>query len=140
MLINAECIFRTHWDSSIQLSGANSTLLLSIKSKKLIESLILKKTCKKQVTPHCSVSVIEPTMVGPGENIFRIKVHGRFENAVLRLLDIPSYPVSTIGIISFVGNLGSVIEKIENENSVCIVKSLENVTHGFASPHRAWVR
>ena len=41
VLINADCIFRTHWDNSIQLSEANSTMLLSMKSIKYIGSLIL---------------------------------------------------------------------------------------------------
>ena len=41
VLINADCIFRTHWDNSIQLSEANSTMLLSMKSIKYVGSLIL---------------------------------------------------------------------------------------------------
>ena len=36
--------------------------------------------------------------------------------------------------MKFGGNLESVIETIENENSVCVVESLwENMTHGFAT-------
>jgi len=35
---------------------------------------------------HSIVSVIWPTMVGPGERSFKIKVLKRLENAILRLL------------------------------------------------------
>ena len=37
--------------------------------------------------------------------------------------------------MKFGGNLGSVIEKIENENSVCVVESLWR-TWPTASPHQ----
>ena len=39
-----------------------------------------------QCTRHSLVSVIGPTMIGPAEKIFKIKILRRLENASLRLV------------------------------------------------------